>query len=152
MTGDISNFKILYNSSNTTSGATTLATLSSPGAAGIKTFTAFSQAIGSATAYFWITMDVSSGATNAGNITVSASGSTDMTTTVTKAGSATASGSQTLKAAPTSSAGSAQTVCSTATLAATNPTIGTLKTDALPKNLGARPFLYKKCAKTNGSK
>jgi hypothetical protein len=25
-------------------------------------------------------------------------------------------------------------------------------TKTLPKNLGARPFLYKKCAKTNGSK
>jgi len=82
LTGDISNFKILYNTSNTISGATTLATLSSPGNAGIKTFTAFSQAIGNATGYFWITMDVASGATNAGTITVSASASSDMTTNI----------------------------------------------------------------------
>jgi hypothetical protein len=127
VSADVTNFKLLYNTSNTTVGATTLATLTTPGAAGSKSFTGFSQAIGNATGYFWITMDVASGVTNNGTITVSASATSgaDMTTTVTKAGTAAASGTQTLKATPTSSAGAAQIVCSTATMAATSPTVGT---------------------------
>lgn len=93
---EIVNFKIWYNSSNSLGSATLLATNSSPGAAGAQTFTAFSHAIGNTTEFFWITMDVASSVTDGHTLTVSASASGDMTTTVAKAGSANASGQQTL--------------------------------------------------------
>ena len=125
---DITKYQLWYGSSNSIGSATQLGSdLTSSGGAGARTFSAFTSPTLtiSTTYYFWITADLTSGAVNGNTIAVNAITTSDLTSTSTKAGSTSASGSQTLKAAPTSSAGSAQTVCSTATLAATNPTIGT---------------------------
>lgn len=79
--GDFSNFKLLYKATNDgPSGATTLATVSSPANSATQSFTSFSQAISSgATGYFWITGDVAGGATVGHSLTVSAMAHTDLT-------------------------------------------------------------------------
>ncbi len=78
---------------------------------GSHSFAAFSQAIGNATGYFWITTDIASGAVDANTIQVSASSSTDITTTATTAGSAAASGAKTFIALPLTTASNGGPYC-----------------------------------------
>ncbi|OFY94090.1 MAG: hypothetical protein A2491_19250 [Bacteroidetes bacterium RIFOXYC12_FULL_35_7] len=76
-----------------------LATIAAPAAAGTQTFPAFSQAVGTATNYFWITMDVGS-ATVAGHIlAVNGTLVANVTANLVPTGStSTASGNQTMLA------------------------------------------------------
>jgi hypothetical protein len=93
---EITNFKIWENTTNNRGTANLRQTNSSPTAAGIQTFSAFTSTVGfGATMYYWITMDVAGSITNGHTLAVSASASTDMTTTLIKAGSAVSSGLQT---------------------------------------------------------
>jgi fibronectin-binding autotransporter adhesin len=102
---DISKYQLWYHTSNDITGASQLGTdLSSSGGAGSRNFTAFSTpTLNSGSAYyFWITVDVASGATNDNTIAVNAITTSNLTSTSTKAGSDTdAGGTQTLKASPT---------------------------------------------------
>ncbi|MEI7596854.1 MAG: GEVED domain-containing protein [Bacteroidota bacterium] len=100
---DISKYQLWYRATtNDISGATQLGSdLSSSGAAGARTFSAFtSPTLSSGTTYyFWITADIASSVTNDHTIAVNAIATGNLTSTSTKAGSSTsASGDQTLKA------------------------------------------------------
>jgi hypothetical protein len=100
---DISKYQLWYSSTNSLSGATQVGTdLSSSGAAGARTFSAFTTPTLSSgtTYYFWITADIASSVTNDHTIAVNAIATTDLTSTSTKAGSSSAGGTQTLKSAP----------------------------------------------------
>ncbi|MFN5224044.1 MAG: hypothetical protein ACK5DJ_07655, partial [Bacteroidota bacterium] len=122
---DITNFKIWHNTSDDFATASLLATQGSPSGPGSQTFPAFSSSIGNGTKCFWITMDVPSGAVNGRTIAVSASASSNMTTTASKAGASSASGTQTLLApfVPTITPSSAS-ICpgQSVTLSTTYPT------------------------------
>ncbi|MFN5443355.1 MAG: autotransporter-associated beta strand repeat-containing protein, partial [Crocinitomicaceae bacterium] len=113
---DISKYQLWYHSSNDITGASQLGTdLSSSGGQGARTFTSFTSPTlsNSATYYFWITVDVASGATNNATIAVNAISTSNLTSTSTKVGSDTdAGGTQTLKSSPSiSSHPSAATIC-----------------------------------------
>jgi hypothetical protein len=112
---DITNLKVRYSTDATLDGLdATLSTLSSPGAAGSKTFPSFtSQTItGGTTGYIFITADIAASSASGGNtISVNALGSSDLTF------------SSGIKASATT-AGGTQTIIS----ACTNPTIGTQPT------------------------
>lgn len=73
ISADITNLKVRYSTDNVLSaGDATLATLTTPGAAGVKTFTPFTcQTITSGTTgYIFVTADVASGATVGNNINI----------------------------------------------------------------------------------
>ena len=102
---DISKYQLWYGTTNSLVSATQLGTdLASSGTAGARNFTAFTSPTlnSGSTYYFWITADISSGATNARTIAVNAITTADLTSTSTKAGSTTAGGTQTISVAPTS--------------------------------------------------
>ncbi len=70
---DIVNFKLIYNTVNSTVGASTLATLATGLGTGSHTFPAFSQATAAnTTGYFWITADIAAGAAAGHTIKVNA--------------------------------------------------------------------------------
>jgi hypothetical protein len=112
-TSDISNFKLLYNTSNTVTGATTLATLNSP-ATGNQSFSFTNPALTNGTYYFFITADLSAGATNNNSLTGGATATSQITSTDGKAGSASASSAKTIKGNPNnvSNGLTGNTVCS----------------------------------------
>ena len=95
---DITNFKIWHNTSDDFATASLLGTQSSPAGPGSQTFSAFSTAMGNETKFFWITADIPTGAIAGRTIAVSASASSNMTTTASKAGTTSASGTQTFLA------------------------------------------------------
>jgi hypothetical protein len=97
---DIVNFKLLYNSVNSTVGATTLATLNTGLGAGSHTFPAFSQGTAaSTTGYFWITADIATGAGAGHTLLVNAITTANLTYSGTpnKNGSTYAGGIQTIQ-------------------------------------------------------
>lgn len=100
---DITNIKVRYSANNVLdAGDATLSTFTNPGAAGAKTFPAFtSQIINSTTTgYIFITADVAAGATVGNNISVNAIATGDLTfASGNKSGSTTAGGLQTFTAA-----------------------------------------------------
>jgi len=100
---DITNLKVRYSADATLDVAdATLSTYTTPGAAGAKTFPAFtSQTINSgSTGYIFITADIAAGATVGNNINVNAVATTDLTfASGNKSGSTTAGGLQTFTAA-----------------------------------------------------
>ena len=128
---DISKYQLWYHTSNDITGASQLGSdLSSSGGAGARTFSVFTSPTLTSgfTYYFWITADVTSGATNNNTIAVSAITTSNLTSSSTKAGSTSAGGTQTIYATPTTSvAGSAIEQCNTAsfTLAGNSPSTGT---------------------------
>ncbi len=95
---DISNFKLYYTTTNSFSTANLLATNSSPTSAGTQTFFSPSHQQASNTEYYWITMDVASGAAASGsvNLTVSGTNAQLFSATYTPIGSSVASGQQTI--------------------------------------------------------
>lgn len=105
--GDLSNLKLWYNSTNNGpgAGATVISTITSPGNTSPQSFASLSQAIGiGATGFFWVTADVSASPGNGNTITVtpalafsnlSFSGSINPTT-----GTINAGGTQTLTSTP----------------------------------------------------
>lgn len=101
---DVSNLRLVYSTDNIFDvGDTTISTIAAPGAAGTKTFPAFSQAIANgATGYFFITIDVSASATinNTIRINAIANSALNFSTVVNKSGSTTVSGDQTFSASP----------------------------------------------------
>ncbi len=106
--GDLSNLKLWYNSSNAGpgSGATAISTISSPSNGSSQTFSSLSQAIGiGATGYFWVTADVAASPTNGNTITVTPalafSNLTFGNTTSNTTGTINAGGTQTINAYPT---------------------------------------------------
>jgi hypothetical protein len=111
---EITNFKLYYTATNSFSTGTLLATISSPAVAGTQTFPSFSQTIGNTTGYLWITMDVASSVTDGRTITVSATSTSNLTSSTSNIilnGSATASNTATLKASAGSVAGTAINTC-----------------------------------------
>jgi hypothetical protein len=121
---DITNLKVRYSADATLDVAdATLSTLSSPGAAGSKTFPSFTaQTINSgSTGYIFITADIASSSSSGGNtINVNALATTDFTfASGTKSGSTTAGGTQTIVAIVT------PTISSSGTLSAVSTTYGT---------------------------
>ncbi|MFZ4707838.1 MAG: cytochrome c3 family protein, partial [Bacteroidales bacterium] len=99
---DLTNYKLWYNTINALGSSTLVATNSTPGGAGIKTFVPFSLNIpNNTTYYFWITTDIATNPVSGHTLTVGSSISSDMTTTSIKAGGPTAaSGTQTLSSVP----------------------------------------------------
>ncbi|MEI6748082.1 MAG: cytochrome c3 family protein [Bacteroidales bacterium] len=99
---DLANYKLWWNSTNALGTASLLATNSTPGGSGLKTFTAFSLNIPvTTTYYFWITIDIAASPFSGHTLTVGSSVSTDMTTAAIKAGGPTAaSGTQTVNSIP----------------------------------------------------
>jgi len=97
---DILYLKLWYQTTNTFNAATAtlLSTLSTPGAAGLKTFTSLSQAINSGTTgYLFITADIAPGAIVGKTININALTTGDFTLSGgTKSGTTTAGGIQTL--------------------------------------------------------
>ena len=116
---DITNLKLRYSTDAVLDAAdATLATLTSPGVAGAKSFSAFSQAINSgSTGYFFITTDIAGGASTGGNtISVNAITTANLTfTSGTKSGSTTAGGTQTIIAATTPAIGTSGTLSALST-------------------------------------
>jgi hypothetical protein len=105
---DITNLKVRYSTDATLDGAdATLSTLTSPGAAGAKTFPSFTaQAINSgSTGYIFITADIAASSASGGNtISVNAIATGDLTFAAgTKSGSTNAGGTQTIVASATPS-------------------------------------------------
>lgn len=103
---DLTNLKLWYSSDSTlnTSSDDTIKTLSSPAAAGAKSFTGLSQSINAgSTGYFFITADIASGADYGHTVSVNAIANADLTFAAgNKSGSASAGGAQTFVAtAPT---------------------------------------------------
>ncbi|MDD3234749.1 MAG: DUF2341 domain-containing protein, partial [Candidatus Cloacimonetes bacterium] len=99
--GDIVNFKLLTNTTDTFSGATQVgSTLSTGLGSGVHSFTAFAQVLTiSATRYFWITADISGSAINGNSFAISALTTSDITvSTGSKTGTAYAGGTQTILA------------------------------------------------------
>jgi|GEM_PF-3516039 len=79
-TSDVTTFKLWYNTSNNLAAATQLGTNLTATAPGTQTFAAFTRAHAiSTTYYFWITMDVTPGATNSQTIAVNALTTTNLT-------------------------------------------------------------------------
>ena len=97
---DLTNLKLWYSTDSTldTGSDTTIGTITSPAAAGAKSFTGLTQAINSGnTGYFFITMDVASGATGGNTVSISAIANADLTFAAgTKSGSVLAGGAQTI--------------------------------------------------------
>lgn len=101
---DVSNLRLVYSTDNVFDvGDTTISTIAAPGAAGAKTFPAFSQAIANgATGYFFITIDVSASATinNTIRINAIANSSLGFVSGTKTGGPTTSSGDQTFSASP----------------------------------------------------
>jgi hypothetical protein len=97
---DISKYQLWYRATtNDISGATQLGVdLSSSGAAGARSFSAFSSPILTVgtTYYFWITTNFAAGAVNNNAITVNEITTSNLTSTSTKTGSSSAAGDQTI--------------------------------------------------------
>jgi autotransporter-associated beta strand protein len=95
---DLSNFKLWYNSTNTLNGATQIgSSITTSKGAGSHSFTSLGHALTAGTTeYYWITIDVAAGATNAATIAVSAFTTSNFSAAGTKAGSTTAGGTQTV--------------------------------------------------------
>lgn len=119
---DISNFKLYYTTSNSFATTNLLSTITTPSAAGTQNFTAFSQAVGNTTVYFWITMDVAVSVTNNHTLTVSSTipgNISSSTSGIIISGSGTGSNTATLKTAPSTPGGDdTQNFCSSS-----NPTV-----------------------------
>lgn len=113
---EISNFKLYYTTTNSFATTNLLATIASPASAGSQTFPSFSQSVGNTTYYFWITMDVAASVTNNHTLAVSATSTSNVTSStsgIILSGSATASNTATLIAAPSAPTGTAtQNFCS----------------------------------------
>jgi SprB repeat/Disaggregatase related repeat/Secretion system C-terminal sorting domain len=96
--GDLSNFKLWTNTTNSLGSATQISSTLSPAGPGTQTFAAFTQTLTTGqTRYFWITMDVAT-PTSQKTLAVNAITTTDITTSGAKAGSTTAGGTQTINA------------------------------------------------------
>ena len=104
VSADITNLKVWYQTTSTYNAgtATLLSTLTTPGVAGIKTFSSFSQSITSGTTgYIFITADVAPSAVPGHTINLSALATSNFTFTLaTKSGSTTAGGAQTVVPGP----------------------------------------------------
>ncbi len=142
---DISNLKLRYSSDASLDGGdATLATLSSPGAAGSKSFTSLSQSIsGGSTGYFFITADIASGSASGGNtISINALATSNLTfSSGSKSGSTSAGGTQTIVSPSipvvnnASPSGTVGTSFSYSIVATNSPTSYALASGTLPAGL-----------------
>lgn len=127
-TADITNLKLRYSTDATLDGAdATLSTITSPAAAGAKSFSSLSQVINSgATGYFFITADIAASPTGGRTISVNAIAPADLTfASGNKSGSTTAGGTQTIITLPTLTTPTATSIGqTTATLGATVSGLG----------------------------
>jgi predicted CXXCH cytochrome family protein len=129
--GDITRFQLWYASSNNFANANTqyggdITTALGPG---LHTFpNAFSRSINTTGRYFWITADITSGATANNIITVAALTTANITVSAgTKAGTAYIGGNQTISVPGSVTVSGGGTICGTsATLTATGGTGGTI--------------------------
>ena len=113
---DISKYQLWYGTTNSIGSAAQLGTdLTSSGAAGARTFSAFTSPTltNGNTYYFWITADLSSSPTASNTIAVNAITTSDLTSTSAKAGSTSSGGTQTLRGAFSSGtiASTGETIC-----------------------------------------
>ncbi len=96
--GDLSNFKLWTNTTNTLGTATQISSTLTPAGPGTQTFAAFTQVLTTGqTRFFWITMDVAT-PTSQKTLAVNAITTTNITTSGGEAGSTTAGGTQTINA------------------------------------------------------
>ncbi len=107
LAADVSNLKLWYQTAAqgaifNSAVATNVATIASPGIAGVKTFSSFTQSLPVETGYFFITIDVAAAATIGNTISVSPLTTSNLTITspcdqsITLSGSTTAGGLQTI--------------------------------------------------------
>lgn len=103
---NISNFKLYYTTTSTFATTNLLATVSTPTSAGTQTFPSFSCPVGTATIWFWITMDLYD-ATAGNTIFVSGTQVSNITETGAEllGGPSTASGTQTFLSTAVGNAG-----------------------------------------------
>ena len=126
VSADLTNLKLWYSTDGSFGGDTTLSTLSSPGAAGNKTFSSLSKNLAIGDHYFFITADIASGATGGNTLNVAALANTAISVSSgTPTGSASAGGMQTILSVPVLTLPTAVSIgTNTATLGATVSSLG----------------------------
>ena len=125
---DITNLKLWYSSSNNFVTATAISTITTVAGAGTETFGSLTQVVtAGATGYFWVTADVSSGATTGDDITVTPalafSNLTFAGATNNTVGTINAGGTQTIVVVPTITLNGISTVAAASIAQATTNNI-----------------------------